>query len=355
MKGSSLLSTLVVNAAGSGVSALYQNDQPEKKREDWHIPYNSNGLVPITRYMPNQYEESQSVIDFYSMAAYHDDRVLNNNPYGDVYETSLEVLLEIDKLLTKMQADIVRANITLADDLVDAVTLLETDVPSSLYHTSTDVTEILKYVSDDDEIARRVLEPPSADIVSSSEDPWPEPTLLDTGAGLPIYFYRAASGLLECMRVDAESNMIYRLTRGVIDNIPEVTITGVSMVVLGVSVLNTLSTMDVMTQMSTPMSTQLVSATTSIATQFVFTPMVDSGKYILAEGRNTAILLARNSVGALYKVAGYTAPVVGNGALYFMRRTAESSVYVAGYLAAALTTAKLVYSSTGTTKRRRLK
>jgi hypothetical protein len=354
VRGSALLSTLVVTADGSGVSALYQNDQQQVKSEEWHIPHSSNGLVPVM-YMPDQFEKSRSVIDYYSMAAYQDDRVLNNNPFGGEYKDILEVLLEIDKLLTKMQSDIVRTNITLADDLVDVVTLLETDVPTSLFHTSTDVTEILKFVPDDDEIARRIFESPSTDI--SSEEPWPEPTILDTGPGLPTYFYRAASGLLECMRVDAESNMIYRLTRSVIDNVPEVTITGISMAVLGVHILalaSSLPTTDVMVQ--TPMSTQLASATTSLATQFVFTPMVDSGKYVLARGRDTVALLAKNSAGALYRVAGYTVPAIGDGMLYFVRKTAEGSMYVAGYLVAALTTAIFVYSTSArSTKRRKLK
>ena len=93
MRGSLMLAGLCVSKVDAKeIMGVYTDHAEAQVRTDgWHVPV-ANGLVSISRYLPDQEARSQDLIDFYKMAAYMDTKALQGNDFGPVFESLKEAM-----------------------------------------------------------------------------------------------------------------------------------------------------------------------------------------------------------------------------------------------------------------------
>ena len=169
---------------------------------------------------------------------------------------------------------------------------------------------------------------------------WPAPTQIGTKPGPLTLFYTAASGYVECLRVEAEQNVVYRLMRAAVSKSSEmqVDMLSVSTAVVMVSFFHVLP--------PSP-SVVLVVGARTLFRRFDVVPVALN--YFIVQSRPTVALLVDKGSRGVMIVAGATMSAATSTVTYFLRKTAETGLYVAGYLAATVAAGMLIYS----TKRKR--
>ena len=98
-------------------------------------------------------------------------------------------------------------------------------------------------------------------------------------------------------------------------------------------------------------STLLVAGARTIFRRFDVVPVALN--YLIVQSRPTVALLVDKGSRGVMLVAGATMSAATQTVTYMLRKTAETSLYVAGYLAATVAAGVLIYSSKR--KRKRIK
>jgi len=188
-------------------------------------------------------------------------------------------------------------------------------------------------------------------LVANPENPnspenssWPAPTKIGTQPGPLTVFYTAASGFVECLRVEAEQNMVYRLMRSYASQVSEmeVDILSVSTAVAMVSLFHTLPV--------SPSAAIVVGART-IFRRFDVMPVALN--YFVVRSGPTVALLTDKGMSGIGFVAGAIASAGTQTVAYMLRKTAAAGLYVTGYLAATVAAGFFIYSTSSTSKKRK--
>jgi len=365
MRGSLMLAGLSVSKVDADqIMGVYTDHAEAPVRTDgWHTPI-ANGLVPISGYPPDQEARNQDLMDLFKMSAYMDKRVLQGNAHGPVFQSLRDAMEHLRVQLGVTEYEMLEKNLALADQLItkginktlDTIQSLESLEPSQyperLYATSSTKEGIRQYFQNVDKQVRQFFENIWAlgmGLISSPDTPspenysWPAPTKISTQPGPLTVFYEATSGYLECLRYEAEQNMVYRLARsyGSFVSGIEVDMLSVSTLVIMVSFFHAAP--------ANP-SAAVVAGGKIIFRRFDLIPAVLD--YFVVRSGPTIALLADKGKGGLGFAAGAIVSVGTQTVLYVMKKTAESTLYVTGYLAATVAAALFIYTS-NTNKRRK--
>jgi hypothetical protein len=173
------------------------------------------------------------------------------------------------------------------------------------------------------------------------------PTALDEGPGMITMFYTGMTGYLECLRVNIEENVVYRLARDTVDYMG-VNIVTVSLSAIGISIIHA---------MDSPGSTQSNTAVAIAAERayYVIAPYVAGMMdYMVVQSKNSVSLLYNQGGKAFVFVAGAVVTGAKEAIVYVFRKTADMGYQVAGIVLGVVGTIVTAYISTNTNKKRKL-
>ena len=344
MKGSIVLAGVMASADGTTVQAVYTDkEDPPIRTDGWHTPA-VNGRIPISRFISDQDKRSQDLIDYYKMAAYIDKRVVKNGLYGPFVGPLHEAMA---LLKTKMEPDQYNKAIkdmSVARDFIHKShgLLDETEFPEPTYTLVPDPSNIPDTHND----VRDFIE-------DESHIEWPQHTRIDVSSpstidlkGIFTFFYETAEGLLETMRFEAEYNLLYVMFRSAASTVSnmDVDIVCISTVTTAIGFTYLTSVVKPTVVPSTAMTTTTIGVS-HVFRRFDVMPFMRNGVQYMAvkTGENIKLIATHAYTGTMY-VAGAILTGVGNTAKYVFRKSAETSVYIAGYVIATLTAGIALYT-----------
>jgi uncharacterized membrane protein len=199
-----------------------------------------------------------------------------------------------------------------------------------------------------DETGKKFIENVTLDDFALTDE-WPMPTALEDGPGYLTMFYESVTGFIECIRVNIEESLAYKITRLHMDDMG-VNVVTVSMSVIGVSIIHSMHGSGY-TQVDTAVAYMAQRAYYNV---FVYTEgIVD---YIVVQSSFGLSLLYNKGGKAFVFVAGATANAAKDGLMYVVRKTADIGFQIAGMAIGAVGAIAIVYiTSDNKKKRKRLK
>ena len=344
MKGSIILAGVMASADGTTVQAVYTDkDDPPIRTDGWHTPA-VNGRIPITRYISDQEKRSQDLIDYYKMAAYIDKRVVKNGLYGPFVGPLNEAMAVLKTKMEPDQYDKVIKDMSVAREFIKKShgLLDETEFPEPTYTLVQDPSNI----PDTHEDFRAFIE-------DESHIEWPPHTRIDVSSlstidlkGILTLFYETAEGLIETIRFEAEYNLVYVMFRSAASAVSnmDVDIVCISTVTTAIGFTYFTSVVKPTVVPSTAMTTTTIGVG-HVFRRFDVMPFMRNGvQYMVVKtGENIKLISTQAYKGTMY-VAGAIITGVGNTVKYVFRKSAETSVYIAGYVIATLTAGLVLYT-----------
>ena len=254
MKGPTILSALVASADGATVHGIYTSSAaPPTTRAPWFL--SPKGFIPIdprtqripTRFNPVTAEEGlarlpsggqidQNLMEYFTIGDFIDKSITGNRAFGKYFESQVDAFVEIQKILPKGKFNMLVSNLNLAEMFIANRTgekltpaandVITKDTKVEILAVTDDVVTrgffeqlydaiVGQPVDDDDITSMAAID--RADAAASSNISLVPSTHANLSyiydKTLPSFFYRNATGALECVTVDEEQGMAYRLTR----------------------------------------------------------------------------------------------------------------------------------------------
>jgi hypothetical protein len=178
----------------------------------------------------------------------------------------------------------------------------------------------------------------------------PHPTRLDAYATpYSTWFYEGINGLIEGLHHEAESNMLYCLFRSVGSSVSNM---DVDIIALGLGASVGAGFMYLTTRSNPSGSVVAVIPVGHALDQLRRFDIIPSGHSVLVKTSTSLKWLAKKSGDALYYISGAVVSGAGSGVQYIFRKTASTSMFLAGYVLAAIGTGMALYTLSPRKRRR---